>query len=181
MYAPQQPFVPHAAPDQACRGCGRHAATKQLTFLQNIGVLVVRFPRTASGAMCRFCADRFFWRYTTITMLLGWWGVISFFTSLVAVPLNLVNYFRSMALPYPPHDVQSASETHTRATLLLVGGILGGLLALAGIGLDALATLADGDVAGGAVAFLLVLVFFGLPSGLMLHAAVRGLGARAVA
>jgi hypothetical protein len=39
---------------------------------------------------------------TLITLFLGWWGVISFFFTLIALPMNIINYIRSRFLPKSP-------------------------------------------------------------------------------
>ena len=36
---------------------------------------------------------------TTITFFLGWWGIISFFYSLVSIPMNIINYLGALSLP----------------------------------------------------------------------------------
>jgi hypothetical protein len=98
--------APGAVPAHAashCQACGRHAPTQNVTFMQNVGLLVIRFPRTIRGFLCRTCIDQYFWRYTLITFFFGWWGVISFFYSLVSIPVNISNFVSSRKLPaaYP--------------------------------------------------------------------------------
>jgi hypothetical protein len=82
-----------------CQLCGRHAPTKHVTFMQNIGMLVVRFPKTMRGHLCRTCIGRTFQSYTLTTLFLGWWGIISFFYSLVSIPQNIVQYMGARHLP----------------------------------------------------------------------------------
>jgi len=77
---------PAPANHGGCQTCGRGAPTKNVTFLQNIGLVLVRLPKTASGAMCRFCIERHFWRFTTVTFFFGWWGVISFVQAQLLTP-----------------------------------------------------------------------------------------------
>jgi len=36
-----------------------------------------------------------------ITLFFGWWGIISFFFTLVALPMNLVSYLGALSLPRP--------------------------------------------------------------------------------
>ncbi len=54
------------------------AETRYVRFNQNIGVFVVRFSKSIRGNLCAACASRHFFEYTFTTLLLGWWGVISF-------------------------------------------------------------------------------------------------------
>jgi hypothetical protein len=67
--------------------------------MQNIGMLVVRFPKTMRGYLCRTCIGRTFQSYTLTTLFLGWWGIISFFYSLVSIPQNIVTYMGARHLP----------------------------------------------------------------------------------
>jgi len=103
---PQQGYPAQPHPHQAaglarsrCQACGRHAPGKQVTFMQNVGVVIMRFPKTVSGALCKRCISSFFWRMTLITFFFGWWGIISFFYSLVSIPVNVVNYLGALGLP----------------------------------------------------------------------------------
>jgi hypothetical protein len=82
-----------------CQACRRRAPTKLVTFMQNVGCIVVRFPKTTRGYLCRLCISSFFWRYTLITLFFGWWGVISFFYSLVSIPTNIANFLGARSLP----------------------------------------------------------------------------------
>ena len=107
-YPPQQPGYPSQALQPApadgitraqCQLCGRHAPVKQVSFMQNIGMLVIRFPKSIKGWLCKRCISSCFWRMTTITFFLGWWGIISFFYSLVSIPMNIINYLGALSLP----------------------------------------------------------------------------------
>jgi hypothetical protein len=83
-----------------CQSCGSTSApTKNVSFSQNVGVLVMRFSRTISGNLCRSCIDSNFWKMTLITFFFGWWGIISFFTTLFILPSNVFNYFGALSLP----------------------------------------------------------------------------------
>src|ERR1700679_1453819 len=83
----QQPPSPVAYPP--CQSCGRSAPTKQVTLMQNVGLLIMRFPRTLRGRLCKACISKHFWEMTTITFFFGWWGIISFFYSLYSIPQNI--------------------------------------------------------------------------------------------
>ena len=54
---------------------------------------------TIRGWLCRRCIGRYFWEYTPTTLLLGWWGVISFFETLYILPANVIEYISSWRLP----------------------------------------------------------------------------------
>jgi hypothetical protein len=92
-YAPPGAFgggapygVQHQHGGGYCDQCGVRGPVKRSTFMQNIGMLVIRFPRTRQGNMCRRCIDQYFWSYTLVTSFLGWWGMISFVYSLISIP-----------------------------------------------------------------------------------------------
>lgn len=82
-----------------CQRCGRQAPVKYVTFLQNVGVVIMRFSKTVRGNLCKRCISQCFWNMTLITFFFGWWGVISFFTSLVAIPTNIASYLGARSLP----------------------------------------------------------------------------------
>ena len=63
-----------------------------MVILQNIGLLVMRFDRSIRGALCKRCISHHFWRCQVLNLLFGWWGVISFFFTLIALPANLFVY-----------------------------------------------------------------------------------------
>ena len=83
-----------------CDACGSSSApTKHVSFSQNIGVVVLRFSRTVQGNLCRSCIDQNFWKMTLITATLGWWGILSFFTTLFILPSNIATYLGALSLP----------------------------------------------------------------------------------
>ncbi len=93
----QAPPPPVAHPP--CQSCGNNAPTKQVTLMQNVGVVIMRFPRTIRGRLCKACISKYFWEMTTITFFFGWWGVISFFYTLYSIPQNIAVYLGSRSLP----------------------------------------------------------------------------------
>jgi hypothetical protein len=70
-----------------CQDCGVEATTKYVEFYQNIGLLVVRFPSSIRGSICKSCIHKHFWKMTVTTLFLGWWGMIS----LIFTPFYLLN------------------------------------------------------------------------------------------
>jgi hypothetical protein len=83
----------------ACQACQRRAPTKEVSFSSNIGLLILRIPRTIRGQLCRRCISKYFWEYTLTTTFLGWWGVISFFYSLVTIPMNIGTFLGARDVP----------------------------------------------------------------------------------
>lgn len=84
-----------------CERCHRRAVVDHVTLEQNIGALVLRFPSRVRGTFCRSCISRAFWRCTLVTLVLGWWGIVSFFVTFAVLYRNLQVYRRSRALPPP--------------------------------------------------------------------------------
>jgi hypothetical protein len=115
--------------------------------MQNIGMLVIRFPTTRQGDMCRRCIDQYFWTYTLVTGFLGWWGMISFIYSLVSIPTNIVNYVRAFGLPEAPRVAYDRVGVPTVAwpgwrIAALVLGVVSGLFS-AGWTVAVMATIVD--------------------------------------
>jgi hypothetical protein len=157
-----------------CQLCHRNAEVRQVTLMRNIGVLVIRFPRTLSGLLCRHCVDKYFWEYTAVTMFLGWWGLISFVYTLIALPTNFVGYLRTRSLPAPAEDQASLQDKRSRGTWMTVLGSVGALFALVWMALSALAIVgSDDDATGGIVALLIGIVILLVPSTLMFIVGVR--------
>lgn len=131
--APRQIIRPQWAPvvgeGAACQACGREAPLKQVTFMQNIGLVFMRLPKTIRGFLCKHCIDKYFWEMSGITFLFGWWGVISFIYTLIALPSNLFNYLGALSLPEPPDDLRSLDAKKTRSVVMIIFGMLVGLLA----------------------------------------------------
>ncbi len=82
-----------------CDRCKRTAQVDYVTLEQNIGLILFRVPKRLRGYLCRECTAHVFWRFTLITLVLGWWGVISFFVTFVVLRRNFATYLRTRALP----------------------------------------------------------------------------------
>jgi hypothetical protein len=81
-----------------------------VTFFQNVGVLIMRFTRTVTGFLCKKCIDESFVRTSLISFFFGWWGVVSFFVTLFTLPLNVVTWLRSLSLPAPDPAVRPTGQ-----------------------------------------------------------------------
>ncbi len=85
-----------------CQDCGVEAATKHVAFYQNIGALIMRFPKSIEGQLCKSCIHKHFWPMTGTTLILGWWGTIS----LIVTPFFLLNnvgrYLICLGMPAVP-------------------------------------------------------------------------------
>jgi hypothetical protein len=87
-----------AAAAGCCQSCGRRAPTKKVEFMRNIGALVIRFSKVVRGELCKRCASKFYWEFTLVTLVGGWWGVISFFYTLYILPANTVYYLGTLGM-----------------------------------------------------------------------------------
>ncbi len=84
-----------------CQLCFQQAPTKYVEIHQNVGLLVVRFHRSLKGNFCRDCIGSAFWTYSGITLLLGWWGVISFIVTPFILVNNIVQYLSGLTIGRP--------------------------------------------------------------------------------
>jgi hypothetical protein len=90
-----------------CQACGVEATTKYVAFYCNIGMLVMRFSKSAEGHMCKSCIHRTFWQFTLTNLTLGWWGLISFIVTPFLILNNLFRYLFCLGMePVPPGAVQ---------------------------------------------------------------------------
>lgn len=82
-----------------CQACRRNVPTRYFEFYQGIGMLVVRTTRSVKGNLCRRCAKRYFWKLNSMTLLTGWWGMISFVSNIVYIINNVARYMGALTLP----------------------------------------------------------------------------------
>jgi hypothetical protein len=55
------------------------------------------------GNLCKSCIHQYFWQFTTVSLFLGWWGIISFLATPVFILNNLVRYVLCLGMaPVPP-------------------------------------------------------------------------------
>ncbi len=87
-----------------CQSCGIEAPTKQVTFYQNIGALVVRFSQSVDGLQCKNCIHKNFWKMTLTTLVLGWWGIISLIVTPIFLLNNIFRYLFSLSMPPVPEQ-----------------------------------------------------------------------------
>lgn len=89
-----------------CQACGVEAQTKHVAFHQNIGMLVMRFSKSVEGNLCKSCIHESFWKLTLTTMVLGWWGIVSFIMNVFFVLNNVFRYLFCLGMqPVPPDAV----------------------------------------------------------------------------
>jgi hypothetical protein len=81
-----------------CQVCGVQAETRYVEFYQNIGVLIMRFSKSIKGDLCKSCVHHYFWELTMMSMLLGWWGIISFFLNIFFIGNNVIRYLGCLGM-----------------------------------------------------------------------------------
>jgi hypothetical protein len=81
-----------------CESCGLEAPTSSVQLYQNIGMLVMRRYQSVGGNLCRPCIDSYFWRFTLVTSVLGWWGLLSFLLTPFLIANNLFQFLKSRGL-----------------------------------------------------------------------------------
>jgi hypothetical protein len=79
-----------------CQTCRKLAPVHHVSFHQQIGAVILRFSRNVEGELCQDCVNHYFWSMTGVTLLLGWWGVISLFITPFVLLGNLFNYFEAL-------------------------------------------------------------------------------------
>ena len=122
-------------PQMVCTACAAQAPTKYVEFYQNIGMLVTRQWAQIKGNLCRRCIGAYFRSYTSTTLFLGWWGLISFIVTPFVLVNNVVRYLAALNLPEPgiaAMNTPSSSistpisvSTHSRNFKVIYGAVVG--------------------------------------------------------
>ncbi len=74
-----------------CQNCKKEAPTWNVTFYRVIGLLAGFSYKRITGYLCENCINKFFEEYTLTTLVLGWWGAISFFLTPGVIISNIWN------------------------------------------------------------------------------------------
>ena len=82
------PLVSRPPNNSECTICGNYPA-RSITLRSETGKILWRVRRRLDGTYCRDCGTALFRSMTNRTMLLGWWGVISFFVNWFTIVQNL--------------------------------------------------------------------------------------------
>jgi len=85
--------------DNSCQVCGTYAPVKYVEFHQNIGMLFRREHRYIKGNLCKNCINQTFWKFTLITLAVGWIGTISLIVAPFFILNNIFRYIMSLGLP----------------------------------------------------------------------------------
>ena len=72
-------------------------------------MLVMSRTGTLQGEFCESCLTHYFWKYTLINLVFGWWGFLSFFITIVILLNNLAQFLK----PYPVTDISTTVPAST--------------------------------------------------------------------
>jgi|SRR5262245_20011949 len=90
-----------------CQACGVEAPTKYVVFGRLIGAVVVHFEKTAKGKLCKRCIHKYFWGYTPVSFLLGWWGHFAFILNFVIILNNVIRYLGCLMMRGVPPGAEA--------------------------------------------------------------------------
>lgn len=126
-----------------CSRCGGPGPTRPVHLHRHIGLVVLFFHTRIRGELCRACLDVAFRDAFLVTLVAGWWGIVSFFATAFFLPFDLAQYLLTRA-SYGSAETPSSSGTRTALSAVagalplfgvLCGGpylLLAGLASLAG-------------------------------------------------
>ncbi|MDQ3031574.1 MAG: hypothetical protein M3Y87_04095 [Myxococcota bacterium] len=103
-----------------CEICGRGVPAVEVTFSRNVGMLIMRRMETVTAHHCSGCLLREFARFQGLNMLLGWWGTISFFMTIVYTFQNLYSVVvgrGTLATSTAPARAEAAARDHARESI----------------------------------------------------------------
>jgi hypothetical protein len=169
----------------SCQMCGRNAPTQKVNLYQNIGMLVMRTHRHIDGNLCQACISHYFWEYTLVSAVLGWWGMASFVMTVFILPNNIYHRLRTLSLGQQAPGIvaaplaqavtpicprcQSYQSKSAPPTAGVVISVIVGVVVAAFSGLMVLAALADGLTADN----LVIATFFLLVSACLAWAMLK--------
>jgi hypothetical protein len=111
-----------AQTEKRCESCGLPVEIKYVEFYENVGMVFMRKHRAVKGNLCKHCIDYYFWNLTGKTMLLGWWGVISFIVTPFILLNNLLRFIFASGMKKPP--LQIAPSPSPFWVFSTIGGFL---------------------------------------------------------
>jgi hypothetical protein len=97
---PKPSLAEELKPIARCWVCGRGPA-QSIILARNTGMIFVRQWESMSPVVCRSHGIRLSARWLGYTLVLGWWGVISFFANFFAVGADLRALGRALFMPRP--------------------------------------------------------------------------------
>jgi hypothetical protein len=83
-----------------CECCGREAPTIRASLNRHIGAIILMFHVSNESYLCKRCIASTFWRFTLVTLLLGWWGFLSMIITPIVLLNNVITYVRSLFMAH---------------------------------------------------------------------------------
>lgn len=80
----------------SCDQCGALAPTTYVEMHHNVGMLIARRVGSTVGHLCRKCVWKAFTDHTLKNVVLGWWGLISFFATLYFLLNNVITLISAL-------------------------------------------------------------------------------------
>jgi predicted Zn finger-like uncharacterized protein len=128
--AVRRPARTHAASVQTwhCDACGDEddAPTREVGYHLHIGLIFVFFHRQVKGNLCAACRKEYFWDYTLLTAVFGWWGMVSCVITPFVLLINVLTHFAA-SRPVPRTPVEYAAQQVRPPAAGLVVAALGDL------------------------------------------------------
>ena len=103
-----------------CEACGARKPTHRVEFRQNVGLVLLRLSKTVEGRLCPDCIEKNFWSMTLVTLVAGWWGVISLFLTPIFLIINFVSYLGAV-WALARHERAAGSREPFGSTSLALG------------------------------------------------------------
>ena len=75
-----------------CQLCQADGPVTYGEFHEQMGAVIVRQHNYVQGNFCKRCFNREFLKRTSVTVIFGWWGIISFFANPFFIGNNLVRF-----------------------------------------------------------------------------------------
>jgi hypothetical protein len=117
----QPPFGgPVPGLDAKCQVCEGSPAIP-IRFLSHQGMILLYRQIRYRGTFCRDCGLSVFRTVMNRTLLVGWWGIISFFLNIYAIIVDLVGWARLRRLPEPIRTSGKAPLDRGRPVFLRPG------------------------------------------------------------
>jgi hypothetical protein len=100
--------------EAVCKSCGRAPAV-EVTIRRHQGMLIMQRFFRLRAPLCRECGERIVKSWTGKTLMVGWWGIISFFVNWFCLASNAVAWRRLNALSQPMPGPSSAIDERPAA------------------------------------------------------------------
>jgi hypothetical protein len=107
-----------------CQTCGSIAPTKYMALYSNIGMILGWRQESVKANLCKRCIDHYFWKYTLINLTLGWWSIVSFFTTIFSLLNNTIRYIGARNLQAVDENGQPTNPSAGRRMWLLSGSLI---------------------------------------------------------